>query len=65
MTKPEALKNWRKTTLWFKFISEDTPVLELKVWHPRYCSDKERIELLAKHASQGITIIRKMTESKK
>lgn len=65
MDQKDPLKNWVKTTLWFKIgVQSQVPALELDVWHPRYCSDREWVRLLAKHASQGVDVLRKLVGTK-
>lgn len=56
----DPLKDWVQTTLWLQVMPtphEPGPRIELKVWHPPDISDKERVALLAKHASQGVRVI--------
>ncbi|KKN01076.1 hypothetical protein LCGC14_1131390 [marine sediment metagenome] len=59
--KDDPLKDWRKTTLWLRAL--DGPLVETVVWHPEV-SEKERVELLARYAAQGVKIIRQLTGTK-
>lgn len=59
----DPLEGWRKTTVWLRVL--DGPLVEIDVFHPASCSENERVSLLAKHASQGVKIIRQLTETSK
>lgn len=48
-----------RTTLWLRVWQGLR--LELSVWYPPRISAKERTVLLAKHASQGVRVIRELT----
>ena len=71
MANRDPLEDWRMTTLGLRvgpFIGpkeEQTgPLVTLDVWYPPNISKNERMALLAKHASQGVTIIRQLTGTK-
>lgn len=62
MTKTGPLADWRESTLWFK--TKDGVLMEVDVWQPPDITERERVALLAKYASQGVNIIRQLTGEK-
>lgn len=57
--REDPLESYRRTTLWLK--APNGPRLELDVWHPPGILDRERVALLARHASQGVRVLRQLT----
>jgi hypothetical protein len=64
MAEEDPLKDWNKTTLWFKAGIKSPMPTEVDVWYPAGSSDKERVRLLQNHASQSARLIRELTGTK-
>lgn len=70
MAKSDLLSHCQKTTLWLRMgtaIAHEGwsgSLVELDVWLPLGLSADLRVAILAKHAGQGVRILRQLTGSR-